>query len=289
PATLPDSRHVLFTISSASGIDAAQIAVLDLQTNQTKTLVRGGSDGQYVETGHIVYATAGSLRAVPFDPTRIEVKGDSAPIVEQVTTVGTGAADFRVSRRGTLVYVPGGSPGAGFGRSLAWVTRDGHEEVLAAPARSYALLRLSPDETQVAMDIRDQQSDIWLWNFRQQKLSPLTFDPAADLNPVWTPDGKRIVFGSARAGVQVNLFWQPSDGTGTAERLYESSNAQTPASFTPDGKSLVVNELGGRAGSDLLLFHLDTRRMEPLIQTNFTETGGEISPDGRWIAYYGNE
>src|SRR5262249_51706389 len=187
PATLPDSRHVLFTISSASGIDAAQIAVLDLQTNQTKTLVRGGSDGQYVETGHIVYATAGSLRAVPFDPTRIEVKGDSAPIVEQVTTVGTGAADFRVSRRGTLVYVPGGSPGAGFGRSLAWVTRDGHEEVLAAPARSYALLRLSPDETQVAMDIRDQQSDIWLWNFRQQKLSPLTFDPAADLNPVWTP------------------------------------------------------------------------------------------------------
>jgi serine/threonine-protein kinase len=288
PALLPDDRHVLFTITSSAGIDAAQIAVLDLRTNQRKVLIRGGTDGQYVDSGHLVYAAAGSLRAVRFDPFRLEVVGDPVPVVEQVTTMQTGATDFRVSRQGTLVYVPGGSESINSARSLAWVTRDGHEEPIAAPPRAYAALRLSPDETQVALDVRDQQNDIWVWNFQRQTLAPLTFDPAVDIGPVWTPDGKRIAFASARTS-QTNLYWQASDGTGSVERLTESANIQVPSSFTPDGKSLVVQETGGKTGGDLMLFHFDTRRTEPLIQTNFVELGGEISPDGRWIAYMSNE
>src|SRR5262249_55857841 len=147
PAFLPDGRHVLFTISASAGNDAMQVALLDLQTAQKKTLVRGGSDGQYVDTGHLVYAASGSLRAVRFDPSRLDVLGDPVPVVEGVTTLGTGAADFRVARQGTLVYVPGGSPdGAEFGRSLAWVTRDGRKQAVAAPPRAYGVVRLSPDE-----------------------------------------------------------------------------------------------------------------------------------------------
>src|SRR5262249_52259029 len=248
-----------------------------------------GSDGQYVDTGHLVYAASGSLRAVRFDPSRLDVLGDPVPVVEGVTTLGTGAADFRVARQGTLVYVPGGSPdGAEFGRSLAWVTRDGREQAVAAPPRAYGVVRLSPDEMQVAVDIRDQRSDIWVWNFQRQTLTPLTFGPVPDLTPVWTPDGKRIVFASVRGGPQ-NLYWQASDGTGTPERLTESANLQIPTSLTPDGKSIVVQEMSPKTSDDLLLFHLDTRRTEPLIQSNFSEGGGDISPDGRWLAYFSAE
>ena len=289
PAPLPDGRHLLFTISAASGTDAGQIAVLDLRTNQWKTLIRGGSDGQYVDTGLLVYATASSLRAVRFDPVRLDVLGDPMPVVEQVMTLQSGAADFRVSRQGTLVYVAGGSPDSpGLTRSLVWVTRDGREEPVPAPPRAYGLVRLSPDETQAALDVRDQQNDIWVWNFQRKTLARLTFDLSFDLSPVWTPDGKRIAFASARTS-QTNLFWQASDGTGTAERLTESPNLQIPSSITPDGRSLVLSENSGKTGFDLMLFHFDTRRTEPLIQTSFAESGGEISPDGRWIAYFSNE
>jgi Tol biopolymer transport system component len=114
----------------------------------------------------------------------------------------TGAADYRLSRQGTLVYVPGAAAeGGGVARSIAWVTRDGHEEAIAVPPRAYVLPRLSPDETQVAVDVRDQpgRGDIWIWNFARKTLAPMTFDPGADVAPVWSPDGQRIVFASARA------------------------------------------------------------------------------------------
>jgi len=153
-----------------------------------------------------VYAAAGSLRAVRFDPGRLEVLSDPVPVVEQVTTLGTGAADFRVSRQGTLVYVPGGSNAqGGVARSLVWVSRQGREEPIGAPPRTYAFPRLSPDGTRLALDIREQENDIWIWDLGRRTLTRLTFDPGVDAWPIWTPDGRRIVFASTRTGVQ-NLF-----------------------------------------------------------------------------------
>jgi eukaryotic-like serine/threonine-protein kinase len=306
PSLLPGGRAVLFTISVAGGIENGQVAVLDLQTGQQKTLVRGGSDAQYVETGHLVYASAGTLRAVRFDPDRLEVLGDPVPVVERMTTLQTGAADFRISRQGTLVYVPGGSIAAGAMRSLVWVTREGREEPINAPPRTYASPRLSPDGTRVALDAFDQDNDIWIWDLGRETLTRLTFDPGADSSPNWAPDGRRIVFGSSRAGSigsVTNLFWQAADGTGTPERLTTSPNTQAPQSFSPDGKRLVLGEANPKTANDLLLLQIDgTPRREPpstsgnaignihpLIQTTFQETAGEVSPDGRWLTYYSNE
>ncbi len=289
PFTLPGGHAVLFTISASGGNDNAQVAVLDLKTGQRKTLVRGGSDAVYVDTGHLVYASAGTLRAVRFDPSRLEVLSDPVPVLEQVTTLGTGAADFRVSQNGTLVYVPGTLNGGGAARSLVWVNRQGREEPTNAPPRTYFMARLSPDGTRVALDIRDQESDIWIWDLGRQTLTRLTFDPRTDGFPVWTPDGKRIVFGSERAGAG-NVYWQAADGTGTVERLVTSPNPQLPTSIAPDGKSLVVQDTNPKTLFDLMLLTLDgSRRIEPLVQTAFAENSGEISPDGHWLAYQSNE
>jgi len=111
PEMLPGGEAVLFTITTAGGIDQAQVAVLDLRTGARTVLMRGGSHAQYVASGHLVYAVAGTLRAVPFDLGRLAVVGPPVPVVEGVVTTPQGAADFSVATDGTLVYVPGDSDG----------------------------------------------------------------------------------------------------------------------------------------------------------------------------------
>jgi eukaryotic-like serine/threonine-protein kinase len=301
PSMLPGSRAVLFTIAPADGItDNSQVAVLDLTTGQRKILIRGGSHAQYVDPGYVVYAVAGSLRAVRFDLDRLAVSSDPVPVVDQVMTFGTGAGLFEVSRSGTLVYVPGGATsGTGTPRSLVWVDRHGQEEAIPAPTRTYVFPRLSPDGQRVAVDIRDQENDIWIFDLKRPTLTKLTFNPGPDSWPIWTPDGRRIVFGSTRGvGAQQNLFWQPADGTGTAERLTTSANIQQPHSFSPDGRSLVVYELVPSSFSDLTLLPIGslsekppTGKLEtqPLVYTAAAENAGEISPDGHFVAYHSNE
>ncbi len=268
PFVLPGGRAVLFTIVGPGGQqDNAQVAVLDLTTGQRKTLIRGGSHAEYVapstgsgqalstssgQAGYLVYAAAGTLRAVRFDLDRLEVTSDAVPVVEQVMTGPTGAANYAISRNGTLAFVPGTGSGAiGAQRLLVWVSRQGREEPIKAPPRAYSVPRLSPDGTRVALEIRDQETDVWIWDLARQTLTRLTFDPALDLYPVWTPDGRRIVFSSPRAG-SPNLYWQAADGTGTVERLTTSANSQFPNSISPDGARLLLRE-DGKTGPDIMM------------------------------------
>ena len=295
PFILPGGRAVLFTIASpGQPIDNAQIVVLDLKTGQKKTLIRGGSDARYVDTGHLVYAAAGTLRAVRFDLGRLEVTSDPIPVVENVTMSGTtGMADYVLSQNGTLVYVPGGV-GGGVTRSLAWVNRQGREDPIKAPPRAYVLPRISPDGTRVALDIRDQENDIWVWDLKRETLARFTFDPSTDQSPVWTPDSRRILFASSRGGV-LNLYGQAADNTGTIERLTTSPNVQYPLSISPDGSRVLFGERALKTNLDIGILTLTTasatgpRPTQALIQTTFNEQNAEVSPDGRWVAYESNE
>lgn len=310
PSILPGGRAVLFTITAPGAIDTAQAAVLDLTTGQRTILIRGGGQADYVnpsagsrQGGYLVYALAGTLRAVRFDPVTRTVGSDPVTVVEQVMTLGSGAAEFSVSRQGALVYVRGGA--SGVSRSLAWVTRQGREEPINAPPRAYAILRLSPDGTRVALDTRDQQQDIWIWDLARQTLTRLTDAPAGDMWPLWTPDSRRIIFASQRAG-NYNLFWQAADNTGPVERLTTSANPQYATAISPDGTRLLVRESGPTTGNDLRVLRMEgpsgrpgaasatplaagPPQTEPLVQTTFDEGNGEISPDGHWLAYESND
>jgi serine/threonine-protein kinase len=287
PSVLPDGRGVLYTVRNVS-TQSNEIAVLDLKTRQSKTLVRGGSAAEYIDTGHLVYVAGGTLRAVAFDLARLEVTGDPVPVVEQPGIRGVGVGNFAISKTGTLVYLPSDAhhepP-----RSLVWVDRHGREEPLNAPPRAYSVPRLSPDGVRVALQITDQENDIWIWDSIRHTLTRLTFDPALDTLPVWTPDGSRIVFNSTRAGVQ-NLFRQAADGTGSVERLTTTGNPQFPFSITPDGGRLLLGEVAPSTAADVCQLVLTgEQKTEPLIQTSFAEYSPKISPDGRWVAYQSNE
>ncbi|MEQ1910477.1 MAG: protein kinase [Vicinamibacterales bacterium] len=292
PEWLPGGRTVLFTIQPISGgPNVAQVALLDVQTGQRKVLVRGGSHAHYVPSrsarlGHLVFVMAGTLRAIPFDTSTLEITGTPEPVVPNVLTTLSGGVDAVVSRDGTLAYVAGTADARL--RTLAWVDREGVQSPVAAPPRSYLYPRLSPDGTRVAVSAEDQEYDLWLWDDGRTTLGRLTFDPALDSWPVWTPNGRRVIFRSQRGGAP-NIFWVAADGTGDVERLTESANAQFPTAVSPDGLRLIFTETTA-AGGDIMVLMLDgSRRVLPLLRSPFSESNGVVSPDGRWLAYSSNE
>jgi hypothetical protein len=223
PEILPDGRAVLFTITAPAGVaDAAQVAVRDLRTGLHKTLVRGGSDARYVASGHLVFTVAGTLRAVAFDVSTLEVRGTPVPVVPRLamgaTVFSSTAADFALAADGTLVYVEPPAGASHNARTLVWVDRAGREQPISAPARPYLYPQLSPDGTRIGVHSADQEADIWVWDLRRAAFNRLTLDPATDQVLAWTPDGARIVFQSNRAGGQLNLWWKAADGSGMDER-----------------------------------------------------------------------
>jgi serine/threonine-protein kinase len=135
----------------------------------------------------------------------------------------------------------------------------------------------------------DQETDIWVWDLGRTTLTRVTFDPGIDAYPVWTPDGRRVLFSSERTGAR-NLYWQAADGTGAVERLTESPNQQNAAAVAPDGRRLIFTELAPKTADDVMQVELDgTRRVTPLVQSPFAERNGIVSPDGRWLAYEAND
>jgi serine/threonine-protein kinase len=293
PSVLPGGQAILFTITSNKA-EESQIAVLDLKTGTKKKLIRGGQ-AEYVDSGHIVYAASATLRAVRFDVSRLAVLSDPVPVVEQAMQLPTAAANFAVSRGGTLIYVPGGGSVSAL-RSLVWVDRQGREQPINVAARAYYVPRISPDGTRVALEIRDQDNDIWVFDFVRQTLERRTFDPGIDGLPVWMPDGRSFIFSSRRGGGGgTNLYRQAADGTGTAERLTRSADSQFSLSISPDGRSLIFGVAPAKTLWDIQVLDLKTggnpeqAHIRTLIQTPFSEQNADVSPDGRWVAYQSNE
>ena len=298
---LPGKRTILFTVFPEGTANAeAEIVVRSLDTGQQQTLIRGGIAARYVPTGHLVYFAAGTLLAVPFDLRALALSGAPVPVAEDVASVerpGGGAANahIAISPSGTLAYVAG-SFNASVPRTLVWVDRLGKEESLGVPERPYVYPRLSPDGSRIAVTVNDQEQDIWIWDVGRKTLRRFTIDPAEERYSAWTPDGKRIAFGSHRGG-EAGTWWQAADGTGTPERLagfpFNRYGNLQPTTISPDGSRLVATATGRPPNLWVLTLNGDPQPT-PLLQTGSsprdlgrtaTERNAEISPDGHWIAY----
>jgi len=280
PFVLPDSRTILFTIAKSGRAETTELAALDTKSGQYRTLVASAGSGEYVQSGHLVYVSGRTLYGALFDPDRLTVVGEPVALEEDIAVErGTNAAQYDVSRTGTLVFISASAVGVAAARSLVWVDRHGREEPIHAPVRAYHSLRLSPDGTRVALDIRDEESDTWVLDFRRTFLQRVTFTPRNNPFPVWTPDGQSIVTGDAPG-----LERWPSDGSGVAALLTVSDHTQFPQAFTPDGQSLVLTD-AHFPNNDLSVLAVGTTQPRPLLQKLFNEGPADLSPDGRWLAY----
>jgi serine/threonine-protein kinase len=287
PEILPGSKAVVFTMWSGSfNLDDERIGVLSLKTGEQRVLVEGGAYARYVPSGHLVYAGAGGLLAVPFDLKRLEVGGPPVSILKGVSMQpDRGGAEFSLSSDGSLAYVPGGSSLGD--RTLVWVDRKGAARSLAAPPRWYFCPRLSPDAQRLAVSIQGNRGT-WLYDLARDTLTRL----ASGNHSIWTPDGRYVTFGAFESESGVKLYRIPADGSGAAERLTTSEkvNVRFPGSWSPDGQVLAFTQADPTTGWDIWMLGLQgDRKPQPFLQTPSHEGGPMFSPDGRWLAYLSNE
>jgi serine/threonine protein kinase len=282
PEFLPGGRAVLFTILyAARGPDDTRIAVLDVETG-AKTVLLTGTQAKYLPSGHLVYGTEGTLRAVAFDLERRAVVGSPVPVLSPVAA-NQGAYEYDIADNGTLVYLAANVVSRA-PRTMVWVDRKRGETPLGAAAQLYFHPRLAPDGTRVSVF---NAGDIWIWDLARARLTAGTLD--GGIISTWTPDSARLIFSSVRAGGSANLYVQSSDGTGTATRLTDGPNSQHPTGVTPDGSQIVLNEATATQQGDIRLLTLsETPQVTGLIGTRFDERGGIVSPNGRYLAYESN-
>jgi eukaryotic-like serine/threonine-protein kinase len=306
PALLPDGRHLLYSIGPPGAADAGvYVGSLDAKPDgEALKLSSTSSASFYVPSpdpafGYVLLVRAsattaqtGTLMAVPFDPQRLKTVGEPIPVAE-------GVSSFSASPTGVLVYVGGSQTQSGPSRGniqgrLTWFDRQGKILGAFGDPGLYRSLAISPNGRLVAFERADPQNfstrNIWLYDLARGVTTRFTFDSGWDANPVWSPDGSRIAFGSLRSR-GFDLYQKTSNLAGEDELLFKSDNSKLPSSWSPDGSFLLFyNPAGATHIWVLPLKGSETdRKPFPLEQSDFMQAVGRFSPDGRWIAYDSNE
>jgi Protein kinase domain/WD40-like Beta Propeller Repeat len=300
PQMLPGGRSVLFTggIGLNTGYNEGLLLVQPLPTGSRVVVQRGGFHARYLPSGHVVYIHDGTLFAVPFSLDRLAVTGPPVPVLEGiVSNAGTGSAQFAVSDAGTLVYLHGPSL-ISAGIPMQWMDQSGKVAPLRPARVVWTNAAFSPAGERLAVQILATQSDIWVYDLARETLTAVTVDPAADVRPVWSPDGRDLAFGSARAdNSTTNLYLQRADGTGGAMRLTTGPNAQQPASWHASGHFLMFEEVNPKTNRDLMILPMEGDAVSgwkpgqpaAFLNSAADEQQAAFSPDGRWVAYTSNE
>jgi serine/threonine-protein kinase len=282
---LPDGQTLLYTLRYGPGWDEQHIVAQRLDRAERHVVIKGAATVRYAPTGHLIYTRQGTVMAVRFDASRLEVT--SAPIrLEDNIREGLPNADYDVAADGSLAYVEQNP--AAYHRLPVLVDRKGRAQPLpgVAPAR-YNNPRFSPDGLKAVFEISGALSDLWVYDFTRASLTRLTTEGSSNF-PVWSRDGKRIAYLATRSGSR-NLFWKSIDGAAAEERLTTSEKVQIPWSWSPDGTELAFQEPGMNTGPDIWMLPLAGDRIaHPFLSEPFWEQQARFSPTGAWLAFTSN-
>jgi serine/threonine protein kinase len=299
PVFLPDGRHFLYFLRSESPeYRGTYIGSLDSKPEgqPSKPLLAETYGNGYVPSqdsgpGQILFMRDQTLFSQRFDEKRLETVGQPVPIVEHVGTY-QGLGLFSASTNGVLAYLESGT---GSESQFLWFDRQGKQQGKWGKRRSYYHIALSPDGRQAAasspeLDLALGSTDIWLSEFARETNTRFTFGRGNNTMPVWSPDGRQIIFGSNRDGGVYNLYLKGADGIRDEEILLKSNYSKLPTSWSKDGRFLLITAFDQKTKADLRLISLEGDHKEiQILNKEFNEFDGRFSPDMRWIAYTSDE
>jgi Tol biopolymer transport system component len=300
PQFLPDGDRFLYYVESADpnvrGVYASSLK----NPSQRQLIVRTSAKGVYVPPrgafpGYLVWLQDQTLVAQHFDASSLKVEGDPVSVAEEIglNPGNPMRGAFWASDAGLLIYFS--SPQTAR-RPIVWVSRDG-KQAQAAPDDTVFAVSIAPGAERIAFERVETTAaggranrDIWIRELARGIMTRLTFDPARDVKPRWSPDGKQVAFSSDREGGVYQLYVKDASGSGQEQRVTEGPNYKILIDWTKDGKYLLFREQNPVTDRDLMAVPLDgDRKPFPVVSTPFLESTGAVSPDGRWVAYASND
>jgi Tol biopolymer transport system component/tRNA A-37 threonylcarbamoyl transferase component Bud32 len=293
PAFCPDGKHFLYlaVAHGAAQTESNAVYLASLDGGEPKLVMHGSANAAQV-TDYLLFPRENTLQAAPFDVKTARMLGDPMVVATEVMyDVTVWRAGFSASDRGVLTFHTGTAGG-----EIQLVRRDraGKDLGKIADPGNFGSLSLSPDGKKVATDISGAETDVWIYDVARGVRSRLTFGNAANLNPVWSPDGQSLVYASiylARPEATHRISRRPAMG-GDEEVLYTSNEETWVTDWSSDGKYLLLSKgkyIGGNPCDIWVLPLLGERIPFPLMKTPFLESNARFSPDGKWVAYDSNE
>jgi hypothetical protein len=252
----------------------------------------GSSSGS--DPGYLLFVREGALMAQPFDAKRRRLTGEPLPVAGVVGTVaggpiGTRRPNFSVSDNGVLVFDPLPDRQR---NQLVWVDRGGRKPSSLDGMDKAATFKLSPDDKRVVVSRWANNVDLWLSDATGGNATRLTFDPAADVYPVWSPDASRIVWASNREAIY-HLYERATSGAGQDALLLKSDYFKFPTDWSRDGRFIIYREINPKTKYDVWVLPVHPQNAAlspfPLLHTEANEAAAVLSPDGQWIAYNSDE
>jgi eukaryotic-like serine/threonine-protein kinase len=285
PEFLPDGRHFLYIVDP-QGAESRTLMVKSLGASDARELFKTASRVLYAPPGYLLHVREQTLVAQPFDAASLKLTGEPIPLGEGLGVEVVGLAPFSVSRTGVLAYRAGLSEG----RRLVWLDRAGKETPALEEPGDYRDAWLSPDGRRLAFALArgSERPDIWIRDVARGVTSRFTFDSASEVDPVWAPDGSRLVYAAERRAA--DLMIKDAAGTREAEVLLESTEDKYPSDWSRDGKHLLFMSRAQDTSWDLWALPMaGERKPFPVAKTRFVEMFGTFSPDGRYVTYPSNE
>ena len=294
PQFLPDGRHFLYYvpggINTNSRTEAGGVYVGQLDAAATRRLLDADAVAAYAPTGYLLFARQRKLIAQKFDPAKLELSGNPFPIADQLLALGgsNSSVGLSASAAGPIVYR--GDQAGGLKRQFVWFDRSGKETGKVGPADDANPLdaSLSPDGSRIAlMRTVNGNTNIWMLDLHGA-LRSFTSDVAIEVDPVWSHDGRNILFSSNRKRV-FDIYQKSATGDGGEDLVLTTPQNKGVSDSSPDGR-FVLFRSPGKEGFDVWAVPMaGERKPVPVVQTSFEERDGQFSPDGKWIAYQSNE
>ena len=297
PVFLPDGRHFLFLATSQQegSFSTNSVLVGSLDGAASGPLLQSDTQAIYAN-GFVLFVRDGTLLAQPFDPDRLQLTGDPVVVAQDIDVFLPNAlSNVSASTTGLLSFRTASARGVD--SQLVWFDRGGKMLGTVGDNADQTEVQLSPDGTRAAVSVLDparRTRDIWIYDLTRSGLrTRFTFDGGEDWASVWSPDGRSLIFSAGRPN-PLDLYQKNADGSGAESKLVEGSGGPNKyvKSWSADGRFVLFNSgtAGSAMGNDLWLLPLSgDRKPRPLLQTQFNESEGRFSPDGRWVAYRSNE